>query len=287
MIEAFITGVATPVCVFVLMFCVGFEMRRHELFCIFKQPGILIAGSLIQALTAPSAALVTVLVLELSPQMALAIVLLAISPGGALSNAYCYLANLNTALSVSLTVLGSVLSILTFPIFGELLLGLLDMAGIRTAAFPHFEIFMQLAFFVLLPVLFGLALRNMLREKYPYLPLLFRRTGLMLLIAVVGMSVVAKSVDLHQAIETGWLAATVFMCMTMAASLFLARLFAREEAYVIAIELSVRNIPVALLISSQLLDKSMIGYFLCYLLVQFILLLAVTYSLGTKRSAKT
>ena len=77
------------------------------------------------------------------------------------------------------------------------------------------------------------------------------------------------------------------MRMTMAASLFLARLFARDEANVIAIELSVRNIPVALLISSQLLNKSMIGYFLCYLLVQFILLLAVTYSLGTKRSAKT
>ena len=109
-------------------------------------------------------ALVTVLVLELSPQMALAIVLLAISPGGALSNAYCYLANLNTALSVSLTVLGLVLSILTFPIFGELLLDYSDMAGIRMAAFPHFEDRCSLPSLVSLPVLFGLALRNMLRD---------------------------------------------------------------------------------------------------------------------------
>lgn len=269
----FITGVMTPAVAFVLMLCVGFELHAREFASVVRKPGMLIWGSVIQAIVPPAVAVMVVTALQVEPQVALAIVVLAICPGGALSNAYCHLARMNVALSISLTVTSALLSFVTFPVLGLLVLASLQALDIETFSFPFAESIWLLLLFVLVPVALGMALRHAIGNGSRDYRHLFRRVGFVLLLGVVGLSVLANSKDILHILSSSWLPAMVFTGGTLLAALALSRLAARHDAGTIAVEAAVRNIPVALIVSEQLTESSLVGYYLAYLLVQLPLLL--------------
>src|SRR5882672_3293755 len=100
---AFITDYAVPAGLFVLMLIVGTDLRVADFRRTFQYPIIVLAAVCGQLLLLPLLALLIVATTKLQASLATAIIVLALCPGGAISNYYCYLARSNVALSATIT----------------------------------------------------------------------------------------------------------------------------------------------------------------------------------------
>ena len=98
-----------------LMFGVALELRLSHFLYVLRRPLPVFTGLLAQCLLLPWATLVATLLLDLKPGIELGLLLVACCPGGNLSNVITHLARGNTALSVSVTSVSSLLAIISLP----------------------------------------------------------------------------------------------------------------------------------------------------------------------------
>ena len=98
-----------------IMFGVALEIRVEDFRRLLRIPLIALTGLVSQFILLPAVTFLLVLVLQPSPSIALGLILVAACPGGNISNFITYLAKGNTALSVSLTAVGTVLAIFMTP----------------------------------------------------------------------------------------------------------------------------------------------------------------------------
>jgi BASS family bile acid:Na+ symporter len=98
-----------------IMFGVALEIRADDFSRLIKSPRIALVGLASQFLILPAATCALVAILQPSPSIALGMIMVAACPGGNISNFITYLAKGNTALSVSLTAVGTVLAIVMTP----------------------------------------------------------------------------------------------------------------------------------------------------------------------------
>ncbi|WP_271409996.1 bile acid:sodium symporter family protein [Pseudomonas sp. Q1-7] len=99
-----------------MMFGVALELRLAHFLLVAKRPLPALVGLLCQCLLLPWLTLAATLYLDLRPGLELGMLLVAACPGGNLSNIITHLARGNTALSVSVTSLSSLLAILSLPL---------------------------------------------------------------------------------------------------------------------------------------------------------------------------
>ena len=122
-----VTTVALPVAVFYLMWVVGLELTPADFRRVIEYPKATLAGVATQLTLVPVIGGLLVVLLEPRPAIAAAVILIATSPGGSISNILTVLARGNPGLSVTLTALTNTIGVITFPLLAavgfELLLG--------------------------------------------------------------------------------------------------------------------------------------------------------------------
>ncbi len=99
-----------------MIFGVSLELRVIAFKSVLQRPIAVLSGMVGQVLLLPWITLVATLVLDLPPGVELGMLLVAASPGGNLSNIVTHMAKGNTALSVSMTAVSSVMSVFTLPL---------------------------------------------------------------------------------------------------------------------------------------------------------------------------
>ncbi len=99
-----------------LIFGVSLELRLAQFRAIVRHPQPVLAGMLGQCLLLPWLTLVVTLLVDLHPGLELGLLLVACCPGGNLSNVMTHLARGNTALSMSMTALSSLLALVLLPL---------------------------------------------------------------------------------------------------------------------------------------------------------------------------
>lgn len=103
-------------CLAVIMFGVAIELKIDDFKRLSKTPRAALAGLVAQFVALPALTYLLVIVITPSPAIALGLILVSVCPGGNISNFMSSLARGNVALSVSLTAVGSFLSVLLTPI---------------------------------------------------------------------------------------------------------------------------------------------------------------------------
>lgn len=98
-----------------IMFCMGLSLRIEDFSRVFKSPGLIGLGLVLQYSIMPAAAFFIAQLLGLNSALTIGMILLGSSPGGTASNVICYLANANVALSVTLTSLSTLLAVILTP----------------------------------------------------------------------------------------------------------------------------------------------------------------------------
>lgn len=188
-----------------LMFGVALELRARHFLYVLRRPLPVLVGLAAQCLLLPWATLLATLWLDLKPGIELGLLLVACCPGGNLSNVITHLSRGNTALSVSMTSLSSLLAMLTLPLNFALTSGL----NPDTAAFlaEHLsslqvdrgDIILGLLLMLVLPLLCGMLLGNLTPRFTAYILPAFKRFTL---IAFIGFLLVAVIGNRHQLLDS-------------------------------------------------------------------------------------
>ena len=214
-----------------MMFGVALELKLAHFLFVLKRPVSVMIGLVCQSLLLPWLTLLATLVLDIRPGLALGMMLVACCPGGNMSNIITHLARGNTALSVSVTSVSSLLAIITLP----LNFALISSLNPETAAFLAGEmgtldvdsagIVMGLLLMLVLPLLSGMLVGNLFGRFTQLILPLFKRLsmsafGLFLgiaiytnwdmLVANVGLIFLLVVAQNAAALLLGWSAASLF-----------------------------------------------------------------------------
>ncbi len=111
-----VTQVFLPLSLAFIMFSLGLTLVAADFKRVLVQPKDFIIGAISQVIILPAIAFGLVSVWTLEPALAVGVMILAASPGGVTSNLMTHLAKGDTALSVSLTAVISLLGVITLPL---------------------------------------------------------------------------------------------------------------------------------------------------------------------------
>lgn len=161
--------VAVPYLLMVIMLGMGMTLRVSDFAIVARRPGALLVGVSAQYVVMPGLAWLLTQALDLPAAVAAGVILVGAAPGGTASNVMVYLAKGDTALSVAMTSVSTLLAPLLTPLLVLWLAGEylpVDAGGL----------FVSIVQIVVVPVLLGLVLRivvpRIVETVLPALPLL-------------------------------------------------------------------------------------------------------------------
>lgn len=143
-----------------VMFGVALDLRIADFRKVFARPLGPIAGLATQVLVVPALVYLLTLALRPPPSIALGMILVAACPSGAMSNFVTHLAKGNTALSVSLAAISTLLAVFTTP-FNLSLWGNLNPATrvlLHSVELSWVQLASTVLFVLVLPTLLGMIL---------------------------------------------------------------------------------------------------------------------------------
>lgn len=150
--------IGLPIALAIIMVGIGLTLTVADFRREARQPRGMIVGSVGQLLLLPLLGFAIIAVIDLEPAIAVGVIIVAACPGGTTSNLIAYLGRANVALSIVLTVVASIVTIVTLPLFTDLALdlqpgvdGAIEVPLLRTTG--------TLVGVILLPVVVGMVIR--------------------------------------------------------------------------------------------------------------------------------
>jgi BASS family bile acid:Na+ symporter len=114
--SSFTTTTLLPIALGIIMLGLGLSLSVSDFTRILKYPKAVAIALICQMVLLPAICFFIAKVFGLSPALAVGLMLLAASPGGATANLYSHLSNGDVALNISLTAINSVLTLFTLPL---------------------------------------------------------------------------------------------------------------------------------------------------------------------------
>ena len=111
-----LTNLLLPLALGVIMLGLGMGLSLDDFRRVARYPRAVLTGLILQVLILPAVAFALALAFGLPPELAVGLMLLAASPGGATANIYSHLARGDVALNITLTAINSLLCLLTLPL---------------------------------------------------------------------------------------------------------------------------------------------------------------------------
>ena len=250
-----------PLAIFLAMTAIGIELQWYQFRDVVKVPRVPVLGTLIHTFTFPLLAIaivgaVLLFNLPASDTLLAGMLLIAACPSGGFSNVLVLAARANLVLSIVLTAGSSLLSFFTVPalmtLFGQLLP---SVAG--TANLPIGTTLLQLFLLVVLPVTVGMIWRQRFPDFVtPRIGSLQKWTQLLLYAVILIMLYQQADVFLPAVSEAlPWAICLCFAVILLGYALAKAARLKSTDAVTVAIEGSVRNIGVAILIAATMLGR--------------------------------
>jgi len=211
-----ITDLLLPAALAFIMFSLGLGLRAENFRRVVARPKALAAGLLGQMVLLPALALGIALLLRLPPEMAAGLMILAACPGGVSSGLITQLARGETALSISLTAITSLLAVASLPFIVDLTLGFFEVAG-GTADFSVARLARGMFLLTTVPVVLGMLLRHFRAGLAERLQVPAERLSTLLFLAIVLATFVSQRQALAEHLGGIGPAAALLNLSTMAA----------------------------------------------------------------------
>jgi BASS family bile acid:Na+ symporter len=243
-------------CVQLIFFMLGMGamLRVSDFVQVLKQPRSLLYALAFQLLLVPLLAVVINYVGQFEAGVAIGLVLVALMPGGSVSKIFTHLGRGNVALSITLSALSTLAAVLTVPLFLRVLVfGFIP----DDFAMPVKRMFVEVALFLLLPVVVGMVLARLAPNGRKLLSRGCVRIGWLIVIAMIAGSLGSGRI---QPGDYGWrapLAIIAFCMISQQASMLPFYIFhwQRADRLAIGIEVTMRNMNLALLMKALLFPE--------------------------------
>lgn len=146
-----------------IMFGVGLSLRIEHFKNILVYPKAFLVGLSSQMIALPLLAFIFCIVLDIPTEMKIGIMILSVCPGGTTSNFVTYLLNGNTALSVSMTTVNSVITLFSIPFIINLSLQYF-MGANNLFSLPYKDTILQIFFITIIPASIGVFINSKLPQ---------------------------------------------------------------------------------------------------------------------------
>lgn len=153
---------------FLIMLVVGTSLDFSYLKKILKFPKAIITGLVLQIIFLPALAFFIVELFPIPDYIKLGVIVIAACPGGATSNFICYLAKIDTEISVIMTSINSFITLLTIPLIVNLALYRFQ-DSFSVIKLPILTTILSVLGIVIIPAIIGLILKYNFKpfiEKY-------------------------------------------------------------------------------------------------------------------------
>jgi BASS family bile acid:Na+ symporter len=189
--------VVLNICLGYIMFGVALELKKDDFIHLIKFPKAAFAGVLSQYIVFPLLTFLLIIIARPHPSIALGMILIAACPSGNISNFITHTAKGNTALSISLTALSTVLSPLltplSFTIFGKMAPGTSQL--LQTIHVTFMDVFQSLVVLLLCPLLLGTLVSYFFPAFTERSKKFFKITSLLIFFSFI-IGAIAKNTDI-------------------------------------------------------------------------------------------
>lgn len=165
----------------IVMFGMGMTLSLKDFKFVLKQPKGVLIGVLSQFMIMPSLAYILAKVLNLPAEIAVGVILVGACPGGTASNVMTFLAKGNTALSVTITSITTLLA----PLLTPAIIYFLASEWLTVSAS---EMFLSVVKMVLVPIFLGIIVKMIFKSKTEVV------NGVMPLVSVVAIVAIVAAV---------------------------------------------------------------------------------------------
>ena len=277
-----------PIALALIMLGLGLGLTTQDFARVLKTPKDFLTGFISQLIILPIIAFVLLKILgmflEISPEIALGVMIIAAAPGGITSNVLTKFANGDVALSVSLTAVISIISIITVPLI------VFTSADLMGVSFSNEKInitgiALKMALVVAVPVILGMIIRkfadNFIGSKTSIID---KITGILFLIVFIAIWVEEKDNIFNYLAQAGLIVLTLNIVM-MILAYYLAKTFASgiEQIKCISLECGLQNGTLAVFVATEI--SSEIVYMIptaAYALIMYITGFIFIYFLRNK-----
>ncbi|MGH7820221.1 MAG: bile acid:sodium symporter family protein [Candidatus Binatia bacterium] len=246
------THLLGPVVLFALMIVVGLQLTPADFRRVLAAPRAVVGGTVAQLVLLPLMTWGVLSAVDLSPAFGAGAVLLAASPGAAMSNVMTAVAGAHVALSVTLTAVSSVLAVVTLPALTALGMALFLGDAIDVEV-PVAQITSQLFLFLLLPIGVGMTMRARRPETAARSIGWANRVAVVGILALTALGAVSGGESLPSGAELAWaaVAALAWTLVAMAIGWSVASLLGLDESdrFTFLIEFSARNVALAVVVA--------------------------------------
>ena len=244
-----------PIALALIMLGLGLGLSTRDFLRVINNPKDFTVGIICQLILLPIVAYILLLILRLPVELALGLMIIAAAPGGVTSNVLTKFANGDVALSISLTAVGSLISIFSVPfiVFSSAkLLGVTDLSSDITMT----GIALKMALVVTVPVILGMIIRrfadNFISSN---INVVNRITGILFIVVFAAIWIEERENIISYLGQAG-LAVLILNVVMMTLAFYIAKGFATgiPQRKCISLECGLQNGTLAVFVATQIFN---------------------------------
>ena len=242
-----------PIALALIMLGLGLGLSTRDFLRVINNPKDFTVGIICQLILLPIVAYILLLILRLPVELALGLMIIAAAPGGVTSNVLTKFANGDVALSISLTAVGSLISIFSVPfiVFSSAkLLGVTDLSSDITMT----GIALKMALVVTVPVILGMIIRRFAENFISSnINIVNRITGILFIVVFAAIWIEERENIISYLGQAG-LAVLILNVVMMTLAFYIAKGFATgiPQRKCISLECGLQNGTLAVFVATQI-----------------------------------
>lgn len=263
-----LTKVILPISLFLIMYGIGVSLRLSNFKETFKRPKALAVGLIGQMVLLPVLAFIISIAFQLSPEIAVGMMIIALAPGGATSNMFTYLSRGDVSLSISLTAFISLITPFTIPLF--IALSVNYFIGENTAIeLPIVKTVMQLLVITIIPVSLGMFTLSRWPVFAEKIEVVLKWFSIFFLLLIIVLIVLKNQANMASFFAQAGAATLVLNLAALVIGYRLANLakLSHPQSVTVGFEVGIQNGTLALVVAGTLIGN------------EVMMIPAVTYSL--------
>ena len=244
-----------PIALALIMLGLGLGLSTRDFLRVINNPKDFTVGIICQLILLPIVAYILLLILKLPVELALGLMIIAAAPGGVTSNVLTKFANGDVALSISLTAVGSLISIFSVPfiVFSSAkLLGVTDLSSDITMT----GIALKMALVVTVPVILGMIIRRFAENFISSnINIVNRITGILFIVVFAAIWIEERENIISYLGQAG-LAVLILNVVMMTLAFYIAKGFATgiPQRKCISLECGLQNGTLAVFVATQIFN---------------------------------
>ena len=244
-----------PIALALIMLGLGLGLSTRDFLRVINNPKDFTVGIICQLILLPIVAYILLLILRLPVELALGLMIIAAAPGGVTSNVLTKFANGDVALSISLTAIGSLISIFSVPFIvftSAKLLGVTDLSSDITMT----GISLKMALVVTVPVILGMIIRRFAENFISSnINIVNRITGILFIVVFAAIWIEERENIISYLGQAG-LAVLILNVVMMTLAFYIAKGFATgiPQRKCISLECGLQNGTLAVFVATQIFN---------------------------------